>query len=256
MERESIEKQSDIENFFQGKIREMEKMEDFFADEKNIKKDLDSFFAKQVKILHTRPVLAGIKVEMVCLILLGGICVFFGREEGAIMMWGLFFCLLFIAVFAFSYRIYINSKYKYSYSKAKRSFQQLYSDYTDSILKNEIVKSDNNKVIIQTRFAPAEQFYIWFCNDFLLACKIRNYEFVFIRYSDILHIEYYKIQGDKTGIGTVAYNRAVSIAALHDCVKVHYQINNMKKEFKFFTISPFCYFENFAEKGIKVIESR
>ncbi len=42
----------------------MEKMEDFFADEKNIKKDLDSFFAKQVKILHTRPLLAGIKVEI------------------------------------------------------------------------------------------------------------------------------------------------------------------------------------------------
>ncbi len=156
----------------------------------------------------------------------------------------------FIAVFAFSCRIYINSKYKYSYSKAKRSFQQLYSDYTDSILKNEILKSDNNKVIIQTGFAPEEQFYIWFCNDFLLACKIRNYEFVFIRYSDILYIEYYKIQGDKTGIGTVAYNRGVSIAALHDCVKVHYQINNMKKAVE---LEGVCNFTGWIEEGESLI---
>lgn len=243
-----MENQSDMEDFLSEKMREMEKMEDFFANEKNRKKDLDSFFSKQVKMLHKRSVSAGMKIEMICLILLGGICVF---EPG---MWGLFLSMLIMAVFAFSYRIYINSKYKYSYSKAKRGFKQIYPDYTDSIIKNEIIKNDKDKLIIQTGFAPAEQFYIWFCNDFLLVCKIRNYEFSFIRYEDILYIEYDKIQGDQTGTGTVGYRIAVHVAALHDCVKIHYQVNKKRKEFIFFAPSPFSYSKFFMKKGIKVIK--
>lgn len=243
-----MENQSDMEDFFSGKMREMEKMEDFFADEKNRKKDLDSFFSRQMKMLHKRPVSAGMKIEIICLILLGGICVFEPR------MWGLFFSMLIMAVLAFSYRIYKNSKYKYSYSKAKNGFQQLYPDYTDSIIKNEIIKNDKDKVIFQTGFAPAEQYYIWFCNDFLLACKIRNYEFSFIRYADILYVEYGKIQGDQTGAGTVGYRMAVHVAALHDCVKIHYQVNKKEKEFIFFAASPFSYSGYFTKKEIRVIK--
>lgn len=243
-----MENQSDIEDFLSGKLREMEKMEDFFADEKNRNKVLDSFFSKQVKMLHKRPISAGMKIEMICLILLGGICVFEPR------MWGLFLSMLIMAAFVFSYSIYKNSKYKYSYPKAKRGFQQIYPDYTDSIIKNEIIKSDKDKVIIQTGFAPADQYYIWFCNDFLLACKIRNYEFSFIRYADILYVEYGKIQDDKTGIGSVGYRMAVHVAALHDCVKIHYQVNKKRKEFIFFAHSPFSYSGLFTKKGIRVIK--
>ncbi len=237
-------------NFLFGKTEEMEKMEDFFQDKKNGNKDLDSFFAQQVRIFFTIPAIAGMKLMIISLLSLGGLCIFCHKEENVAWLWGIFFFLLIVAVFVFGYRMHINSGYKYSFPKAKEKFQNFYLNYTDDVLNDEIVKNDKEKVVIKTLFAPTHQYHIWFCSDFLLFCDVGSYEFTFIRYLDILRLEYYKVHTEN-GSG---FNVSDVLEDRHDCIKLYYQINNTKKELRFFAISPFSYSETFRMKGIEVIE--
>lgn len=257
---------SDLINFTLSKNIEMEKMEDFFKDDLNMNKNLDSFFAKQTKNFHMQPTNAAIKLIIICLVLLGALFSFatFYEEESASssissesywILWGIYFTFLIAVLFIFSYRLYVNSTYKYSYTKAKKKFQQLYPDYTDSILKHEIVKNDKEKIAIQTLYGPAYQYHIWLCNDFLLFCATSNYKFTFMKYSDILHIEYYKVHGHGS-TGSPASKAAGRLIDMHDCVTIHYQKHNQRKELVFVTISPFFYSQAFVMKGINVIEHK
>lgn len=229
------------------KIKKMDKMQEFFKNDKKIIKDVDYFFTKQWKPYIGYMIRTGIIFTIIgtLVLFLCGITTYFGngtgyKEVGLLLFksTGIFFLVMCLSMTVF----FVGSrKFDNKFPKAKQDFQRQYPSYTNQRLNHEIVKYDNNRIELGASFS--KNAVIWFCSDFLLYGQMNGY--IFIRYKDI---EYILVRKP----GHTSY-RSI-IPDLYYTFYIYYRIKGEEKKFTFSALSTYPLVREFKKKNVEVSE--
>lgn len=227
--------------------KKMDKMDEFFKNDRKIIKDLDYFFAEQWKP-YSQAVdrhWASITMVYILIILVIGILEYFSNDEsnmksGVICLWiaGIgFFVLCVCSVL----RLLCKPRFDKAFSRAKEKFREAYPSYIDQRLSREIVKADKDRLEMLALFCEMQ--VMWFCSDFLLYCSMLGYRFTFIRFADIENLEIRKYK-------TNSYNFAQE---LEYSFYIHYKVNGKEKKLYLAQVSVHDILEEFKKRNIEII---
>lgn len=227
-------------------IEEMDKMEEFFKNDKKIIKDVDYFFAEQWKPYIGYMIRTGIIFTIIStlVLLFWGITAYLeigGEKEEGIFVFK--FTGIFLLVMCLSMTVFFvgSRKFDNKFPKAKQDFQRQYPSYTNQRLHHEIVKYDNDRIELGASFT--QNVVIWFCSDFLLYGQMNKY--IFIRYKDI---EYILIRKP----GHTSYKSI--IPDLYYTFYIYYRIKGEEKKFTFLSLSDYPLVREFKKKNVEVSE--
>lgn len=227
--------------------KKMDKMEEFFKNDKKIIKDVDSFFVEQWKPYSQAVdrhwffmIIVGILMVLVI-----GILDYFSNDEskiefGIICFWitGFgFFVLCVCGVMC----LLCKPRCDKAFSRAKEKFREAYPSYTDQRLSREILKADKDRLEMLALFCEMQ--VMWFCSDFLLYCSMLGYRFTFIRFADIENLEIRKYK-------TNSYNFARD---LEYSFYIHYKVNGKGKKLYLAQVSVHDILEEFKKRNIEII---
>lgn len=225
----------------------MDKIKEFFKNDKKIIKDLDSFFVEQWKP-YLRAVdshWGSIIMVYILIVLVIGILEYFSNDESNMKSGVICFLIAGIVFFVLCVcgvmRLLCKTRFDKAFPKAKEKFREAYPSYIDQRLSREIVKADKDR--LETLALFCEMQVIWFCSDFLLYCSMLGYRFTFIRYADIENIEIRKYK-------TNSYNFARD---LEYSFYIYYKVNDKKKKLYLAQVSVHDIIEEFKKRNIEII---